>query len=51
MNTIENKMLDCLRELKEVHGVYGIKAEFASGQQEKGGGTMTYSALPESWLR
>ncbi len=28
MNTIENKMLDCLRELKEVHGVYGIKAEF-----------------------
>lgn len=28
MNTIENRMLDCLRELKEVHGVYGIKAEF-----------------------
>lgn len=28
MNKLENQMLNSLKELKEVHGVYGIKAEF-----------------------
>ena len=28
MNIQQQKMLDILRELKEVHGVYAIKAEF-----------------------
>lgn len=28
MNTLENQMLDSLKKLKEIHGVYGIKAEF-----------------------